>query len=141
MREGFLDENKELAKKYGVADRVIFTGMVPYSEVPQYVSAMDIGIIPFKEGEVSFNALPIKLFEYFACEKPVISSELIPIKSNFSDVVLFVSNTKDYINNIQMLYEDEELSKKLGRRGRNISENYQWKFITAKLEKVLLKLI
>jgi glycosyltransferase involved in cell wall biosynthesis len=139
--EGRFNENKELAKKCGVANRVIFTGMVPYSQVPQYISAMDIGIIPFKEGEVSFNALPIKLFEYFACEKPVISSELIPIKSNFSDVVLFASNTKDYINNIQMLYQDEELRKKLGQRGRKISENYDWKNISKKLEKILINAV
>ena len=135
--EGLFDENRELAKKYGVADRVIFTGMVPYSQVPQYISAMDIGIIPFKEGEVSFNALPMKLFEYFACEKPVISSELGPIKSNFSDIVLFASNTKDYIKNIQMLYEDKDLRKKLGQRGRKISESYDWKNITLKLEQIL----
>lgn len=136
--EGFFEENKELAKKCGVADRVIFTGMVPYSKVPQYISAMDIGIIPFKEGEVAFNALPIKLFEYFACEKPVITSELSPIKSNFSDVVLFASNYKDYIKNIQMLYEDKELRNKLGQKGRKISENYNWKNISYKLEKILI---
>lgn len=135
--EGLFNENKILAKECDVADRVIFTGMVPYSEVPKYISAMDIGIIPFRSGEVSFNALPLKLFEYFACEKPVISSELGPIKSNFHDNVLFASNTKDYINKIQMLYENKDLRNKLGQQGRKISENYDWKNITLKLEQIL----
>ena len=137
--EGSFNENKELAKKFGVADRVIFTGMVPYSKVPLYISAMDIGIIPFKKCDVSFNALPLKLFEYFACGKPVISSELFPIKSNFSDEVLFASNYKDYINNIELLYQNKELRKKLGEKGRKVSENFDWENISHKLEKILIK--
>ena len=40
--EGRFQENVELAKKYNISDRVIFTGTVPYSEVPRYISAMDI---------------------------------------------------------------------------------------------------
>jgi glycosyltransferase involved in cell wall biosynthesis len=135
--EGNFNENRELAHKLGVEDRVIFTGMIPYSQIPKYISAMDIGIIPFKKGEVASNALPLKLFEYFACKKPVISSELFPIKSNFSDVVLFASNYKDYINNIELLYEDKQLRKNIGEMGRKISENYDWKHITSNLEKIL----
>lgn len=137
--EGNFQENKELAKKYGVADRVIFTGMVPYTQVPKYVSAMDVGIIPFASNEVSQNALPIKLFEYLACEKPVISSELGPVKSKFSEDVLFASSCEDYVDKISMLYEDEKLRRKLGKKGRKISERYNWESITAKLEKILIE--
>lgn len=137
--EGYLNENKELAQKLGVEDRVSFTGMVPYSKIPKYISAMDIGLIPFKDGEVASNALPLKLFEYFACGKPVISSELLPIKSNFSEVVLFASNYKDYIEQIKNLYEDEKLRKNIGAKGRKISENYDWENITHDLELILNK--
>ncbi|MCE7698058.1 MAG: glycosyltransferase [Methanobacterium paludis] len=137
--EGRFQENKELAKKCGVADRVIFTGMIPYSLVPKYVSAMDVGIIPFRLNEVSQNALPIKLFEYFACEKPVISSEIVPVKSSFPEDVLFASNCEDYVDKIAMLYEDKGLRRKLGKNGRKISEKHNWKNITAKLEKTLIR--
>lgn len=136
--EGLFEENKLLAKQMGVSDRVIFTGMVPYSLVPKYISAMDVGIIPFKLNSVSHNALPLKLFEYFACEKPVISSKIGPIESNFSDCVLFASNFKDYIDNINLLYENEQLKTELGKKGRSISEEYSWEKITKELEKILI---
>lgn len=139
--EGRYKENIELAKRCGVDDRVIFTGMIPYSKVPTYISAMDIGIIPFKEGEVASNALPLKLFEYFACGKPVISSELSPILTNFSDVVSFASNHEEYTTNIEKLWNDKDLRDKLGRKGREISENYDWANISAKLENLLLTII
>lgn len=136
--EGRYKENIELAKRCGVDDRVIFTGMIPYSKVPTYISAMDIGIIPFKEGEVASNALPLKLFEYFACGKPVICSELSPILTNFSDIVLFASNHEEYTTNIEKLWNDKDLRDKLGRKGREISENYNWESITKKLENILI---
>ena len=139
--EGRLKENKKLAKKWGVSDRVIFTGMVPYSEVPKYVSAMDVGLIPFNLSKVSHNALPLKLFEYMACEKPVISTEIDSLKAKFPKEILYTKNNDDYVNKIKMIYEDHLLSKKLGQGGRKIAEKHNWEHITTKLEDVLLKAV
>lgn len=137
--EGRLKDNKKLARKIGVSDRVIFTGMVPYSDVPKYVSAMDVGLIPFNLGKVSHNALPLKLFEYMACEKPVISTEISSLKSMFPDEILYIKDEADYVKKIEMIHEDELLRKKLGKNGRKIAEKHNWEHITAKLENVLLK--
>ena len=71
--EGLLKENIKLAEAYGVAEKVLFTGTVPYASVPEYISAMDCCLIPFNQSKVSQNSVPLKLFEYMACEKPVLS--------------------------------------------------------------------
>jgi len=139
--EGKLKENKELARKYGVADRVIFTGMIQYSDVPKYVSAMDVGLIPFNLSKVSHNALPLKLFEYMACEKPVISTEIDSLKFKFPKEILYTKNNEDYVNKIEMIYEDHLLSKRLGKSGRKIAEKHNWEHITTKLENLLLKTV
>lgn len=139
--EGRFQETKDLAKRCGVSNRVIFTGMVPYLEVPKYISAMDVGLIPFNGDKVSYNSLPIKLFEYFACGKPVISSEISSIRSNFSEEVFFASTSKDYAAKIDLLYKDSKLRRKIGKKCRKISENYNWENITAKLEKILVSAV
>lgn len=135
--EGKLNENKKLARKYGVVDRVIFTGMVPYSDIPKYISAMDVGLIPFNLDGITEHALPLKLFEYMACEKPVITSPLPPIKLKVGNNVLYASNTKDHIEQINLLYNDSNLRAKIGNNGRNIALKHDWKIITQKLEEVL----
>jgi len=61
-KEGRFDENVDLAKRCGVRTRVVFTGMVPYAQVPRCISAMDVCLIPFGRGAISENALPLKLF-------------------------------------------------------------------------------
>lgn len=137
--EGNFIETQELAIKNGISDRVIFTGMIPYSKIPKYISAMDVGIMPFKSDDVSHNALPLKLFEYFACEKPVISSTIFPVKTSFPEDVLFANSSEEYIKKINLLHEDKKLREKLGRKGRVISENYDWKKLTAKLEEILVQ--
>ena len=125
--EGAFRETKELAFKYGVSDRVIFTGMITYSQVPKYLSAMDVGIIPFNLGGIGHNALPIKLFEYMACEKPVISTKISSLTKLFPENILYVSDENDYVNVINLLYENPDLARKLGKDGRNIvKKDYGW---------------
>ena len=47
-------------------------GPVEYAELPQYAKHFDVAIIPFAEGEIARTTSPLKLFEYFALQKPVI---------------------------------------------------------------------
>jgi len=138
-KEGKFKENMQLAQKLGVSDRVIFTGMIPYDMVPKYISAMDICLIPFKQNSIANNALPIKLFEYMACEKPVISTNISPVKSLVGDDIFYAANSKEYANKIDLLYQNKDLRTKKGKIGRKIAEKYDWEEITFKLEKLLIK--
>ena len=138
-KEGQFERNVYLAKQCGVADRVIFTGMVPYSQVPAYISAMDACLIPFQRGAISENALPLKLFEYMACSRPVISTELTGVKKVAGNEVLYANCIDDYKKIILMLYNDQELMNNLGLSGRKFVETgYNWSNIVERLEKVLI---
>jgi glycosyltransferase involved in cell wall biosynthesis len=137
-KEGQFKENVDLAKRRGVDDRIFFTGTVQYFYVPKYISAMDICLIPFKANMISRNALPLKLFEYMACSKPVISSRIPSVKSVAGDRVMYASTREEYRENILKLYKDEELRFKMGKECRKlIVENYDWRRIVEKLEGVL----
>ena len=138
-KEGQFKENRELAKNCGVSDRVIFMGMVPYSQVPKYISAMDICLISFKSGAISENALPLKLFEYMACEKPVISTELPGVKAVAGDKVMYVASHRDIKKKIMELYKNDKLRREMEKIGRKfVVENYDWERIVKKLEEMLL---
>lgn len=138
-KEGRFEENVNLARRYGVSNRVIFTGMIPYSLVPRYISAMDVCLIPFRVNAISQSALPLKLFEYMACKKPVISSEIPGVKRVAGDKVLYASTRDEYGEKILKLYRDEELRLKMGKEGRElIEENYDWRRIVEKMERILL---
>ncbi len=138
--EGELQGNKNLAAKYSVSDKSLFTGTVPYNQIPQYISCMDVCLIPFKLNAVAQNSLPMKLFEYMACEKPVISTSLTGVKEAVGDRVLYFSNTDELATAVTSLYSNEGLRQKMGLAGREfVKEHYSWETICSRLEAVLLE--
>lgn len=139
--EGFFKQNIDLAKTCGVKDRVIFTGMIPYSQVPEYISAMDVCLIPFRKSAISENALPLKLFEYMACKRPIISTSLPGVIRVAGDNILYANNIKEYKVQITNLHADNKLKLDMGRCGRRLIESdYDWFKIANQLEKILVSI-
>ncbi len=117
---------------------VIFTGAVNYDEVPDIINAFDVGLIPFKADSVSQNAIPLKLFEYFACEVPVISSPIKSIELLFGDKIMYAASESDYKQIIEYLITRNEERRKMGTCGRlETCDAYAWSNIAINLEKNL----
>ena len=137
--EGALQQVKDLAAKYGVTDRVLFAGTVPYTEVPQYMAAMDVCLIPIAESADCQRAFPLKLLEYMACGKPVISTPVAGVKEVAGSRVLYASDSEELAERITQLHQDEDLRSEMGREGRRfVEERYTWKRAFSALEEVLL---
>lgn len=60
------------------ADNVIYLGAIDYKVLPAHAQLFDVCLIPFRPGEIARTTSPLKLFEYFALEKPVVvTSEMV----------------------------------------------------------------
>ena len=135
------DTTLELAESYGITKNVVFTGTIPYHQIPDYIGCMDVCTVPFKNDSVAQNSLPLKLFEYMACEKPVICSDVRAIRDIFDKNVLFASNTSEYIQAIVKLYKSDQLREEMGAMGWEIIEkNYHWQSLSRKLELIMTEL-
>jgi glycosyltransferase involved in cell wall biosynthesis len=55
----------------------------PREAIPGYLSAADVALIPLKKAEIFKGALPSKIFDAWACERPV----LLSIDGEARDVV------------------------------------------------------
>jgi len=65
---------QEQARSLGVEGRVYFRGSVPRTEVPRYLGAADVLVIP---GTVSgASASPLKMFEYMAMGRPIVCVDI-----------------------------------------------------------------
>ncbi|GHD67438.1 polysaccharide pyruvyl transferase family protein [Jeongeupia chitinilytica] len=68
-------------------DNVLYLGTVDYKVLPAYAKLFSICFIPFSPGEIAKTTSPLKLFEYFALEKPVVvTSDMLECVS-FSEVL------------------------------------------------------
>lgn len=50
----------------------LYLGAVEYAALPAYAQLFDVCFIPFQPGDVARSTSPLKLFEYFALEKPIV---------------------------------------------------------------------
>jgi glycosyltransferase involved in cell wall biosynthesis len=138
--EGRFQENKDLAKRHEIQDRVIFTGTIPYGQVPKYISCMDICLIPFKNNAVGHGASPLKLLEYMACERPVISTRLTGVTEAVGKRVLYASSVEELRQRILELHTNEKKHKELVTEGRKfVEKNYSWQHFCSRFEEVLME--
>ncbi len=69
-------KNKDLFNQ----KNIYLLGSKKYEELKEYSKFFDIGIIPFIKKELTDSVSPIKLYEYFSSEIPVISSDLYEVR-------------------------------------------------------------
>jgi glycosyltransferase involved in cell wall biosynthesis len=76
-------ELKNLVTEHNLEGRVIFTGFIPYGELPRYLQLSTVAINPMLSRQVSNTAFPHKVLQYMAAEIPVVSTKLDGIFETF----------------------------------------------------------
>ena len=127
-------DQKDVAKYSKMAgDEIVFTGKVPYKEVRKYINLGDICVAPYPDVDYGFS--PFKIFEYMACEKPVLASDLPSLREILSEDTAILTKPGDpdklAENTIDAFNRD---LTKMGKNARQkVNENYTWKKSTEKL--------
>ena len=67
-------------------DNVLFIGEVPYANLPYYLEAFDVCLLPFQIIPLTLATNPVKIYEYLSAGKEVVSIALPEIKQ-FGDLV------------------------------------------------------
>jgi glycosyltransferase involved in cell wall biosynthesis len=137
------DELKQIRQKYNLKERLILTGKKPYREMPAFIAASDVCLLPAYPAEkIMQDIVPIKMYEYMAMTKPVISTELPGIMSEFGkdNGVVYVSQPEDAAEKAMELIQDGSL-KELGAKARRFAERYSWDNITDEFEKILREVV
>lgn len=65
------------SRELDVAERVTFFGRVDQERVPVFIAASDVCVAPFtSERNLQMGVSPLKLYEYLACARPVVVSDV-----------------------------------------------------------------
>lgn len=90
-------------------DNVKYIPPQQYEKLPSFLKAFDVATIPFKINEITLSTSPVKLFEYMAAGKPIITSEM-PECLKYQSVMTY-KNVDEYISlvdNALNLEDDDE---------------------------------
>jgi len=104
-----IEKYKLIARRKKVLESVKFIGEVEYNQVPFYLKAFDVLLMPFpKNRHFSFYMSPLKMFEYMASRRPIIASDLPSIREilgNDSCVFCQPGSGKDLAEKIKYVLE------------------------------------
>ena len=107
--DGSLDKSNLLNN-----ENVHWLGLKQYSQLFKYLWYFDVALIPFKINDITLMTSPIKLFEYFACGLPVISSAL-PECKQYSEV-LIIDGEEEFVEALDRamkLHNDKNYLKQI----------------------------
>lgn len=128
---------RPLISELGITQNVVTPGWIPHQEVPNYLCACDIGAMTMRATLNHDHYLSFKLFEYWGCGKPVVTTRLKAIGEIVRDGVngLVVANedVSGFAAAFLALIENREQAAAMGRAGRELVEReFDWRQIMKK---------
>ena len=136
--EGDKERVMRIARAHGIESSVSMMGTVQHDKIRRYLASCDCGIIPFSQTKTSNFALPLKLFEYFAANIPVISTSILAIREGFDNEVFIYRTMDDLARTISSLMDSPDLGKERARLGREkVMKSYTWESNLPILEELI----
>lgn len=87
-------------QRLGSLPNVVMTGEVAYGELPHYLYAMDVCLLPFRVVPLTLATNPVKLYEYLAAGKPVVAVDL-PEMGQFGNLVSVAAGHESYLEKLR----------------------------------------
>ncbi len=135
------DASRLLAASLALGEGVRFTGSVPYRDVPSYIAAGDIAVLP----GTAYYCNPMKVYEYMALGKPVLAPQqanIGEIVAHGTDGILFEPDSVSAMaQSLASLIADPGLRQRLGEAGRQRALLQTWQDRALALQDALAKVI
>lgn len=120
---------KNMVRELNLNKRVICTGHVHHAEIPRYLRAMDIVVIPLASNQHALTTSPIKLFEYLAAGKVIVASDLPSLKEIISskEAIFFKPGDADNLaGQLDQIISNPSLATELAHNSLKRAEQYSW---------------
>lgn len=133
------DTLQEIRRNYDLEKKLIMVDWVTYEDVPRYLSAADICILPAHDNDIMRNIVPIKMYEYMAAGKPVISSKIPGIIKEFGEfkAVFYVDKPEGTLE-MAIYMKENCYIEAFGIIAKKNVETDQWVCITSMFEESLI---
>jgi glycosyltransferase involved in cell wall biosynthesis len=134
-------ETQDVARQQAEVDakglkNLFLTGFIPNAELPLYQAACDVLLMPYQKrvaassgGDISRYLSPMKLFEYLACGRAILSSDLPVFREVLSTenaILLPPEDIEAWTASMLSLQADPQRRSNLAAAARHTARHYTW---------------
>lgn len=120
-----IQELSKLAQEKGISDCIVFTGAIPYEQIPQKLVNATILALSRPDNLQNQNGFPTKLGEYLMSGNPVVVTSVgeIPLylRDGFSGYLARPDNVDSFVSKLCQAANDLSKDTEVARRGKSIA--------------------
>jgi glycosyltransferase involved in cell wall biosynthesis len=113
---------------------VYLLGKRPFAEMPSLIKGMDVCLLPYVSDERGYYRSPLKLYEYLAAGKPVVSTEH-PEAQEFAHEIYMASTPEDFLECVSQALEQDAPERQ--QRLVALAQPHSWDSRIDDMEKVI----
>jgi len=99
-------QERSVARRLRPYRNIYLLGAKPYQELPRYLEAFAVCLIPFRLNELTRAVNPIKLYEYLAAGKPVVAADLDEVRP-FRGIVSIYATHQEFVAHVEQALREE----------------------------------
>jgi glycosyltransferase involved in cell wall biosynthesis len=132
--------------RLGLAEAVLITGLVPQVEVPRYLAAANVAVLPYPKLPEDLWFSPLKLYEYMAAGKAIVASRAGQIAQVIEDGktgrLVEPGDIPALVDAIVELLQDLAGQSRLGAAARRQAlEQHSWEHYARRLTEIYLSVL
>jgi len=122
---GPLNNNQYKTLGLDKMDNITFTGPKEMEELPAFLKYFDVCIIPFAKNLLTKSIYPLKINEYLAAGKSVVSTNFSPDIASFKDFIHLANSSSDFVNLIDWAISDNSADKIIARTKKAATNTWE----------------
>jgi len=102
---------------------ITLLGEKPYKVLPNYLHMFNVCLIPFIINDLTRATNPVKIYEYFAAGKPVVSTNL-PELQEYKNIMYLAQSIQEFVEKVKKALNEK--NKDLIKQRQEIAKNNTW---------------
>lgn len=104
---------------------VRWVGPRRYEQLPAYMKAIDVGLVPYNDSAFNRGSFPLKTLEYLAAGRPVVSTGLPATRWLATDLISIADEPTAFADAVDH-WLDAPRMKELGEARRGFAKRHSW---------------
>ena len=104
---------------------VQWVGAKPFAELPSYLRAIDVGLVPYADTDFNRASFPLKTLEYLAAGRGVVSTDLPATRWLDTDLISIAGTAEEFAGAVERALATPDTAEQRAAR-RAFAERHSW---------------